>query len=214
MKKSLWIGYVLALLTFSAWTQTNDAKNESLDAQNRYAEDRITMQLVSGPFLSDTGIGPNVNEYNYVQNNLRVGWILNTPGAEDNPLRGSWEAIGELSGSVVVSSYGDLMVGPTALLRYNFVQPNWVVIPYIQGGAGVVYNDGYEVKSQRALGQAFEFTPQVSVGMRCLVDENWSVDFEGMYHHISNACMADRNAGVNAFGGMIGCTYFFDNLWK
>ncbi len=180
----------------------------------RYVEDRITMQLMTGPFFNDIGLGPEVPTYNYVLTNLRVGWILNTPGDKDNPFRGCWEAIGELSGAGVMRTFGSVMFGPTALIRYNFVQPDWCVVPYIQGGAGVVYNDGYEDANQRALGQAFEFTPQVSVGAHFLVAEDWSVDVEAMYHHISNACMADRNAGINALGGMIGVTYYFDKLWK
>jgi hypothetical protein len=46
------------------------------------------------------------------------------------------------------------------------------------------------------------------------VAEDWSVDVEGMFHHISNASIASRNDGVNALGGFIGATYYFDKLWK
>jgi hypothetical protein len=35
-----------------------------------------------------------------------------------------------------------------------------------------------------------------------------------MFHHISNASIANRNDGVNALGGFIGATYYFDKLWQ
>lgn len=179
----------------------------------RFIEDRISFQVASGVLFSPTGIGPNHPTFNYAQTNLRLGWMLNTPG-EDHPLRGNFEAILELSASGVFDGFGDIVIGPTALVRYNFVQPNWVVVPYIQAGAGIVYTDAYQDHSQDAIGQAIEFTPQASVGAKFLVAKDWSVDIEGMFHHISNASIANRNDGVNALGGLIGATYYFDKLWK
>jgi hypothetical protein len=179
----------------------------------RYVEDRITFQVVSGALFSPIGVGPDHPTFNYAQTNLRLGWMLNTPG-QDHPLRGNFEAIIELSTSGIFNGFGDIIIGPTALVRYNFVQPGWKVVPYIQGGAGIVYTDAYEDRTQDAIGQAIEFTPQASVGAKFLVAEDWSVDVEGMFHHISNASIASRNDGVNALGGFIGATYYFDKLWK
>lgn len=217
MKKMLFFGAMLFALSFAAFAGEH-IQNDLMTVEKkspvsaRYTEDRITMQLVTGPFFSGTGFGPSIPEYNYVLTNLRAGWMLNTPEG-DSPLRGCWEAIGELSGAGVMRTFGNFMFGPTVLIRYNFVQPDWVVVPYLQGGGGIVYNDGYEDANQRALGQAFEFTPQASAGARFLVAKDWSIDAEVMFHHISNACIANRNLGVNAVGGMIGFTYFFDKLW-
>jgi len=179
----------------------------------RFIEDRITFQVASGALFSPTGIGPDHPTFNYAQTNLRLGWMLNSPG-QDHPLRGNFEAIVELSASGVFDGFGDVVIGPTALVRYNFVQPNWIVVPYIQAGVGIVYTDAYQDRSQDAIGQAIEFTPQASVGARFLVAEDWSVDVEGMFHHISNASISDRNDGVNALGGLIGATYYFDKLWE
>jgi hypothetical protein len=39
---------------------------------------------------------------------------------------------------------------------------------------------------------------------------HWSLDAEAMFHHISNAVMASKNDGINAFVGFIGLTYFFN----
>jgi hypothetical protein len=180
---------------------------------DRYIEDRITFQVVSGALFSPVGLGPDHPTFNYAQTNLRLGWMLNSPG-QDHPLRGNFEAIIELSTSGIFNGFGDIIIGPTALVRYNFVQPDWKVVPYIQAGAGIVYTDAYEDRTQDAIGQAIEFTPQASVGAKFLVAKDWSVDVEGMFHHISNASIANRNDGVNALGGFIGATYYFDKLWK
>jgi hypothetical protein len=178
-----------------------------------YIEDRITFQVVSGALFSPIGVGPDHPTFNYAQTNLRLGWMLNSPG-QDHPLRGNFEAIIELSVSGIFNGFGDVIIGPSALVRYNFVQPGWKVVPYIQGGAGIVYTDAYQDGTQDAIGQAIEFTPQASVGAKILVAEDWSVDVEGMFHHISNASIADRNKGINALGGFVGATYYFDKLWQ
>jgi len=182
-------------------------------ASPRYTEDRISLQLVSGALFSTNSVGPDVPTYNYSQTNLRLGWMLNTPSG-DGFFSGNVEAIAELSGSFLFEGSGNLFIGPTALLRYNFVQPGWKVIPYVQGGIGIVYTDAYEDRSQKAIGQALEFTPQASIGLKYLVADDWSIDLEAMFHHISNANLADRNSGINAIGGFLGATYFFEKLWE
>jgi hypothetical protein len=68
--------------------------------------------------------------------------------------------------------------------------------------------------TQKLIGQSIEFTPQGSVGLRYLLAGNWSFDAEFMFHHISNAGLAERNIGVNGFGGFIGFTYLFDTPWE
>ena len=62
--------------------------------------------------------------------------------------------------------------------------------------------------------EAIEFTPQASLGLHYLINKKWSIDAEAMLHHISNAGLSERNRGINALGGFIGLTYFFDRLWK
>jgi len=188
-------------------------KIKKLD-ENLFTEDRITLQVMQGAQFSGLGVGPHIPDINYAQQNIRLGWMLNSPDYDGNPLDGCFEAILESSFSKVFTRLGDVMYGPTGLVRYNFVQPGWKVVPYIQGGAGFVYTDIYLHKDQRAIGQALEFTPQASAGARFLIDDNWSIDAEFKYHHVSNADTSSRNTGINSLGGEVGFTYFFTNLWK
>lgn len=183
------------------------------DAKPQFVEDRITLGMASGALFSPIGVGPDHDTHNYQMTNVRLGWMLNTPNPDGGFFAGNWEAIIELSGNYVFDGFGSYMVGPTALVRYNFVQPGWKVVPYVQGGAGILLNDGYRDRNQQAIGQFVQFSPQASAGARILINDDWSVDVEGIFHHVSNANMASRNLGTNALGGMIGFTYFFNNTW-
>lgn len=162
-----------------------------------------------GPYWSPTGIGPSPPSFDYVRMAARLGWMLNDASRWSGPLRGAFEAIFEVSGGPVFDGFGDWLVGPSAAIRYNFVQPGWKIVPYVQGGVGITFSDAYQDKSQDAIGTNPEFTIQGAAGARYLLDDHWSIDVEAGYEHISNADLAKRNDGVNAVGGSVGFTYFF-----
>ena len=189
-------------------------------ASHIFVEDRITLEFMTGAMFSPSGIGPVVPVFNYQQNNVRLGWMLDSPDSWgpqagiDDPLRGNFEAILEATGSYVWYSFGTYMVGVTGLVRYNFVQPNWIVVPYIQGGAGVIYTNARNWADQDAIGANVEFTPQFAGGLKFLLDKNWTFNIEGSFQHISNANTSARNEGVNASGGFVGFTYVFDKIWS
>ena len=175
-----------------------------------YTEGRMSLQLVSGALFSLTGFPEGSPDLNYAQTNVRLGWMLASPGPGRSVLRGNWEGLVEISNSIIFKGPGNYIGGVTGLLRYNFVQPDWNLIPYIQGGLGIVYNDIYKDDTQQAIGQAIELAPQCSIGVHYLIDKNWAVAAEGMFHHMSNAGMSKRNNSLNSLGGFIGITYFFD----
>lgn len=200
-------------------TQSSSPNPDDL-ASYIFVEDRITLEFMTGAMFSPSGIGPVVPVYNYQQNNVRLGWMLDSPDSWgpqaglDDPLRGTFEAVLEATGSYVWSSFGTYMVGVTGLVRYNFVQPNWIVVPYIQGGAGVVYTNARNWSDQDAIGANVEFTPQFAGGLKFLLEKNWTFNIEGAFQHISNANTSARNQGVNAYGGFVGFTYVFDKIWS
>jgi len=193
--------------------------SEPEDLSSRlFQEDRITLEFMTGAMFSPCGLGPHEPVYNYQQNNVRLGWMLVSPDDKENPFRdtpfrGNFEALFETTGSYVWETFGTYMVGITGIVRYNFVQPGWIVVPYIQGGAGVIYTNARNWSNQEAIGGNWEFTPQFAGGLKFLIDDNFSFNIEGAFQHISNACTSARNEGVNAYGGFAGFTYYFDNLW-
>lgn len=207
---SSFICIVMLLTCFSYARADQTSAVDSEPTTGIYTEGRVSLQLVSGALFSITGFPEGSPALNYAQTNLRLGWMLATPGPGQSVLRGAWEGLVEISNSIIFKGPGSYIGGITGLLRYNFVQPDWDLVPYIQGGVGIVYNDVYEDDKQQAIGQAIELTPQCSVGVHYLIDRNWAVAAEGMFHHISNAGMSKRNRSLNSLGGFIGVTYFFD----
>jgi len=211
----------LAVPSSDVKLSTADSKDTSEpgDLSSRlFQEDRITLEFMTGAMFSPCGLGPHEPVYNYQQNNVRLGWMLVSPDDKENPFRdtpfrGNFEALFETTGSYVWETFGTYMVGITGLIRYNFVQPGWIVVPYIQGGAGVIYPNGRNWSNQEAIGGNWEFTPQFAGGLKFLIDDNFSFNIEGAFQHISNACTSARNEGVNAYGGFAGFTYYFDKLW-
>ncbi len=55
-----------------------------------------------------------------------------------------------------------------------------------------------------------EFSLRGGLGFRWMITQCWSIDVEGAFEHISNAGLADRNGGLNAGGGFLGITRYFD----
>jgi hypothetical protein len=166
------------------------------------------LQVMAGAYFSHVGLGPSHPTYNFAPLALRFGKMTEC-GWTEGWLRGNFEPMLEFSGAGVFNGFGNFYVGSSALLRYNFIQPDARLIPYFQIGAGVSYNDGYRDPTQAALGQGMEFLVQAQLGVRYFLTQRCSIDIEAGYIHISNAHMADRNLGINALGGSIGISYFF-----
>lgn len=209
---ALFLGCCLVLCAGAyarAETQSGAEGNGDHPSGNPFVQGSLSFQLVSGALFSLRNLPEDSPDFNYAQTNLRLGYMLTSPDPQGGFFRGNWEGLVEISNSIIFQGFGNYIGGITALFRYNFLQPDWQVIPYIQGGAGIVYNDAYKDETQRAIGQAIEFTPQFSVGLHYRVTSQWAVDLEGMLHHISNAGMSQRNRSINALGGFVGVTYFW-----
>lgn len=205
---------VLAMVCPALASQTASPNDPLQPNKPIFVKDRLSLQVLGGALFAPTGIGPKTTTFNTAGLNVRLGWMLSTPSRTGGLLSGNWEAILEMSGAHVVNGFGHYLIGPTLLLRYNFVRPDCRWIPYVQAGSGFVITDAYKDHNQDAIGEAFEFTPQASIGLHYLLRRNLSLDLEGMFHHTSNASLADRNAGINALGGFVGVTYFFDRVWE
>jgi hypothetical protein len=99
-----------------------------------------------------------------------------------------------------------LIVGP----RYNFVQPNWPVIPYIEGGVGFVFADSSPISG--GLGQDFNFTFTVGAGAKYNITDNFFLRLGVEYQHVSNAGLSDPpnpNHPIDALGPKLSFGYAF-----
>lgn len=185
---------------------------DSFTGAEFYTEDTLSLQVVAGSLFSTSLIGPDIATFNYVQTNVRFGWMLNSPGSWSYLPLTNLELLLELTNSAIYEGAGDYMGGARLLCRFNIVPPDSRFAPYFQLGAGIIGNNAYKDLSQDAIGESLEFALNSGLGFRYIISRKWSLDAEFAYEHISNGGLADRNKGINSLGGLIGFTYLFDLL--
>jgi lipid A 3-O-deacylase len=190
-----WISIALALGCASA---------AAADFSDNFHHDRYEVTLMNGAMFSPIGADKGRSTENYTLSGLQFGWML-TDADAGGWLRGNWEISLEAMGGEVFSGKGSYIVGGTLWFRYNFVQPNWRVVPYLQAGGGAEALD----MDRHLIGQTFNFNLDVAAGMRCFLARNWALDLECRYQHLSNAKISNHDIGINAVGPMIGVSYFF-----
>ncbi|WP_029629955.1 acyloxyacyl hydrolase [Zavarzinella formosa] len=174
-----------------------------------FSPDFSTVQILAGDYTTRSGFGPKVPRFEYQAITYRAGFMLNAPQDTDAFWRGNMEVLGDITAGRISSGYGNYLVSPALIGRYNFVQPNASLIPYLQIGGGFAVTDASKDKSQNAIGQQFNARLFAGAGVHCLVHENLFLDIEGGYSSISNLGLADRGAGVHTLGIQVGLTYFF-----
>ncbi len=182
-------------------------------AWNCFPKYHCTVQLMGGAMTADSGVGADAPSFNYSPVSLRFGVTLDQLFPLEGLLRASYEPMIDITGASVWDGFGNYFVGPSFIIRRNILLPDAPLIPYIQGGVGFVFTDAYEDMTQDNIGQEFEFALQAGIGLRYMIKPNLSLDIEGQFMHISNADLADRNAGINAVGGMLGFTYYYSKIY-
>jgi hypothetical protein len=105
------------------------------------------------------------------------------------------------------SYYAAIMTGA----RYNFVQPNWRVAPYLEVRVGCGFTDSKGPDGVLyAQGQDFTFTFSMGGGLRYNFNPHYSVSAGYSYMHISNLYMSKAyNYGINVIGPTVGVNIAF-----
>ncbi len=210
-------GLALALVMAGVLSQAEGLAREADPFQKedragsaRAIRDQLALQMMAGALFAPMGIGPPSPPFRYAPLNLRINWRVADPGVDDDSIARHLELVFELSGSLVYEGFGEILIGPTFLVRYNLFRAARLFGPYVQLGVGAVFNDAYKEK-QRFIGLPVEFTPQASLGVHVSLTRSLSLDLEAMYHHISNAGLSQtRNLGTNAVGAQIGFTWHLE----
>jgi hypothetical protein len=101
--------------------------------------------------------------------------------------------------------YEGILVGP----RYNFVQPGWKVIPYVEGTVGIGFADSNSEID--GLGQDFNFSFEVGAGAKYQLNCDWSLRAGVQYQHFSNGGLSSptKNNPVDAIGPVLSLGYSF-----
>lgn len=168
---------------------------------------RHEFQALAGAFFS-ANFDSSRDDIDLATAHLRMGWMLTTPHGSGF-FRGNCEFLVEAFGGPVIHGPGNGLVGASLLLRYNFVQPDARLVPYVQIGGGGIYSDAYKDHSQSLIGAPFEFNLQARLGLHWFCTDRCAFTLEGGYLHISNASLASRNIGANCLGGLVGVSFFF-----
>jgi opacity protein-like surface antigen len=177
---------------------------EGFSADDLFASGRYEAGLTTGVLLSPVASQQNRPEINYVTTGVQLGRMFGGVRGS-GVLRGSFEAAAEAFGNAIYEGPGSYIAGVTVWLRYNFVPRGWRLIPYIQGGAGLLSTD----IDRGLVGQPFNFNLDAGAGVRYLIGRQWSVGLEYRFQHISNANLGKRNVGINSQGPILGLSYFF-----
>jgi opacity protein-like surface antigen len=102
--------------------------------------------------------------------------------------------------------YEGIMVGP----RYNFVQPGWKIIPYVEGGVGIGFADSNPAEG--GLGQDFNFTFEAGAGAKYNLTDDFFVRLGVEYQHVSNAGLSEPqfpNHPIDELGPKVSFGYSF-----
>lgn len=148
-------------------------------------------------------------DFGFGLGSLRYGWMLTDP-AGTGCLRGNWEFMVGLFGGPVFEGPGSYHVGADLVLRYNFVQPDATVVPFLQISAGGDYSDvARDDKVQDYLGTDWNFALGSSLGVRWMLSDRCALTTAFEYRHFSNAGSSDRNRGYNGLGGLIAFSWLY-----
>lgn len=172
-----------------------------------------TLELGSGVTFSNVRSGQPNQAYTIVPVSLTASLKLDDVSLDNflgGWLRGYSEFFFSGDYDVIVrgpeSHYEGLMFGP----RYNFVQPGWKIVPFVEGGVGGGFADSNPAKG--GLGQDFNFSFETAAGIKYNIDCDWYVRLEVEYQHISNAGLSEPqfpNHPIDSLGPKLSFGYSF-----
>lgn len=181
--KMLWIWIVSALLFLSPRAEAFDCGS--------------TIELLAGHIFSPVIIGADRQDLNYLSLDVRYEFL--------RPFK-PMPLFLEATYNRTTKGPDGYMAGLTILARYQFPSVQFI-LPYVQMGAGVLYNNIYKDYSQDLIGNNMEFNPQLALGLKYKISSSCAFHLEFGFQHISNAGLGDRNVGVNGIGGFIGFSW-------
>jgi opacity protein-like surface antigen len=171
-----------------------------------------TLELGSGVLFSNVRSGEPNQAYTIVPITLTASLKLDEVGL-DNELGGILRGYSEFwfRGQYdqiergPETHYEGLVVGP----RYNFVQPGWKIIPYIEGGVGFDFADSNA--NAGGLGQDFNFSFTVGAGAKYNITDDFFLRLGVEYQHLSNAGLSDPvpNHPIDGLGPKLSFGYAF-----
>lgn len=208
-----WKVMVACVLALGTGALSRAVAGTEMAAPSLVNDHNWTVELASGVTWSNVRSGQPNQAYTIVPitltaslklddvslDNFLGGWLR---GYSEFYFRGDYEQIVHGPENHVE----DFIVGP----RYNFVQPGWKIIPYVEGGVGIAFGDSNP--QWGGLGQDFNFTFTTGAGAKYLISDDWFVRAGVEYQHVSNAGLSEpqfANHPIDALGPKISVGYSF-----
>lgn len=119
-------------------------------------------------------------------------------------LRGNLEISGNFIYSAIIEGPEPFFVGLAVGLRYNFVQTESKIVPYLEFRGGPGYTDARARHREYAQQEDFTFTYMFGAGLRYDVSPQVSVSAGMADQHISNFYVTRPNYGFDAIGFQLG----------
>lgn len=207
-------------LTLVAGEDTKDLKGaKDIGVEVAAPSDKDwSIELGSGVLFSNIRTG-NGNNYSMVP--IQLAGVLKIDDVSlDNVaggvFRGNTEFLFRADFYQVTFGQENRLAGVSVGPRYNFVQPGWKLVPFVEGTVGVLFADSnsetYGDNQQRGLGQDFNFTFGVAAGVRYDITDDWYVRLACDYMHVSNAGLSEpehENKAIDALGPKLSVGYRF-----
>lgn len=147
--------------------------------------------------------GPQLQDIQFVYATPRWGIGITDPVGGRSWYRGNFEFVLEGTFLYMFEPKSGIAGGIAPGLRYNFLT-NTRFVPFFHAGVGFIALDADLARQSDGL----NFILQSGVGLHYFISQRSALTGEWRFHHISNASIHDRNAGINSSLFMLGLTFF------
>lgn len=221
---SLMLGAVMGLCA----CQKSQAGAEDIEAYPDYSHSKLeirpeqkdwTLELGSGVLFNNVRTNDEHNNSTIVPINVTAALAVDDVSLDNfagGVFRGYTDFLFRGSFDPVVSGAETYLAGFSAGPRYNFVQPGWKLVPFVEGTVGVFFTDSnpqfFPNRGQQGLGQDFNFMFGVAIGARYDFTEAFFARVSASFIHLSNAGMSEpaiQNKPIDALGPEISFGYRF-----
>ena len=146
---------------------------------------------------------PEMEDIEFVYVTPRWGIGITDPLGGRSWYRGNFELLVEGTFLYMLEPKRGIAGGLAPGLRYNFLTGTRV-IPFLHAGIGFIALDADLSRQSDGL----NFILQSGLGLHYFITQRTALTGEWRFHHISNASIHDRNAGINSSLFMLGVTFF------
>jgi hypothetical protein len=214
LKRSLFL-----LILLCSWTSAfaDSLASKFKTNSTKLADDHEwSIETGTGFYISD--VRTDLNGYTFVPATLTASTVVDEISLDNfayGTCRGYTEFMFRGFGLAVVHGIESRFIGISLGPRYNFCQPNWKWVPFVEGNVGFAFNDSRGLTlgaKQMGQGQDFSFQFGMCAGVRYDITNDWFLRLTATYTHFSNAGLSEpvrKNRAIDAVGPEISVGYNF-----